>query len=220
MKEIVPYILYFHVFSGGVALLSGIGAIMTKKGRKKHILSGEIYFWAMFSVIITALVVGFYRDNIFLQTVAIFSFYMAFTGKRAVRYKKQISPKPIDWIVSIAALSIAAFMLYLAIVNGIRIGLSGVVPVLFLFGGILFIMTLQDLRKLRNKTFVKNQWLYTHIGRMGGSFIATFTAFLLTNVRFDPNWVVWLAPTLVGTPMIVYAIRSWKRKMTPKLKVK
>jgi len=196
--------------------LSGIGAIFTRKGHKKHILSGQVYFWAMFSVILTALFVGFYRNNIFLQTVAVFSFYMAFTGKRAVRYKKEINPQTIDWIVNIISISVAGFMVYLAIVNALRIGFAGLVPVLFVFGGILLAMSLSDLVKLRKRKFVKNEWLYTHIGRMGGSFIATTTAFLLTNIRFDPGWVVWLAPAAVGTPMIIYSIRNWKGKMKPR----
>lgn len=216
MEEIIQFILYFHVFSGGVALLSGIGAIATKKGHKKHKLSGNIYFWAMLSVITTALFVGFYRNNIFLQTVAVFSFYMAFTGKRALRYKKEICPEPIDWTVNLIALSVAIFMIYLAIVNALKIGFRGVVPVLFVFGGILLAMALQDIVKLRKRNFIKNKWLLTHIGRMGGSFIATTTAFLLTNIHFNPGWVVWLAPTLLGTPIIIYSIRKWRIKMSPK----
>lgn len=216
MKEIIQYILYFHAFSGGIALLSGIVAIATKKGSKKHILSGDIYYWAMFAVIVTGLIVGFYRNNVFLQTIAIFSFYMAFTGKRVLRFKKEVCPQFIDWVMNSLSILVAAFMLYLGIFNLLRVGFVGSIPMLLVFGGLLFVMTIQDFLKLLKKKFVKNDWLFTHIGRMGGSFIATSTAFLLTNIRMDPAWVVWLAPTFIGTPLIIYSSRKWKEKMQPK----
>jgi len=217
MEETIQYILYFHAFSGGIALLSGLLAIATKKGSKKHILSGEIYFWAMFSVIVTGLIVGFYRNNIFLQTIAVFSFYLAFTGKRVLRFKKAIVPQKIDWILLILAISVGGFMLYLGITNFLRVGFVGAIPMLLVFGGLLFWMGIEDGIGLWKKKFVKNEWLFKHIGRMGGSFIATSTAFLLTNIKFDPAWVVWLAPTFIGTPLITYSIRKWKKKMRPKL---
>ena len=69
---------------------------------------------------------------------------------------------------------------------------------------------------MKGKKFVKNAWLYDHISRMGGSFIATSTAFLLVNIQIEPVWVMWLLPTIVGTPMIVLASRNWKNKLEGK----
>jgi hypothetical protein len=43
---------------------------------------------------------------------------------------------------------------------------------------------------------------------MMGATIAVITAFLVVNVRFDPGWVVWLAPTVVLTPLIIV----WSRR--------
>lgn len=215
MKDLIQNILYFHAFSGGSALIFGIVAIATKKGSKAHINSGNIYFWSMFAVIITGLVVGFYRNNIFLQTIAIFSFYMAFTGKRVLRYKKEIKPQLIDWLVNFIALIGSLFMLYLGIINVLRIGFAGAVPMLLVFGLFLLMMSSEDLRRMWQKKFIKNNWLYTHIGRMGGSFIATSTAFLLVNITFDPAWIMWLLPTAVGTPMIINATKKWRKKMNP-----
>lgn len=215
MENIIQFILYFHAFSGSMALLSGLAAIATKKGSKKHIIGGQVYFWSMFLVIITGLIVGFYRDNLFLQTIAIFSFYMAFTGKRVLRYKKAIRPQPIDWFVSVVSIATGAFMLYLGVVNMIRIGFAGAVPMLLIFGAFLFTMALQDMVKMKRKKIIKNEWLFTHIGRMSGSFIATSTAFILVNVRFEPRWIVWLTPTIIGTPLIFYTVRKWNKKLNP-----
>ena len=214
MKDFIQYTLYLHAFSGGIALLSGLSAIFTKKGRKKHILSGKIYFWSMLVVIITGLIVGFYRGNIFLQTIAIFSFYMAFTGKRTLRNKKVIQPKAIDWVFNIVSMSTASFMLYLGFINLIRIGFAGAVPMLLIFGGLLFSMTFNDAKKMWKKKMVKNAWLLDHISRMGGSFIATSTAFLLVNTQVEPVWLMWLLPTIIGTPLIIASSRKWGKKLT------
>jgi hypothetical protein len=213
MKEAVQYVLYFHAFSGGIALLGGILAILTKKGSKNHTLSGEVYFYAMLSVVVTGLVVASYRDNLFLQTIAIFSFYMAFTGKRVLRNKKEVISSPLDWGFNIISMLCGVFMLYLVALNFGRIGFAGAMPMLLIFGSLLTWMTVQDAAKMWKKGWVKNDWLYTHIGRMGGSFIATSTAFLLTNIHFEPAWIVWLAPTAIGSPIIAVAIGKWKGKL-------
>ena len=213
MKEAVQYVLYFHAFSGGIALLGGILAILTKKGSKNHTLCGEVYFYAMLSVVVTGLFVASYRDNLFLQTIAVFSFYMAFTGKRAVRNKKEIVTSPLDWGFNIVSMLCGLFMLYLVVVNFSRIGFAGAIPMLLIFGLLLSWMTIEDAVKMWKKKWVKNHWLYTHIGRMGGSFIATSTAFILTNIRFEPRWIIWLAPTLIGVPLMIAAIGKWKVKL-------
>ena len=216
MKDLIQNILYFHAFSGGIALISGITAIVTKKGSRPHIKSGNIYFWSMLSVIITGLIVGFFRNNIFLQAIAIFSFYMAFTGKRVLRYKKEIRPTALDWSMNVLALLVSILMLAWGILILIQHGFVGAAPMLIVFGGLLFSMTLNDSRKLWKKKFVKNAWLLDHISRMGGSFIATSTAFLLVNTHIEPVWVMWLLPTVVGTPLIMVSTSKWKKKMTPK----
>ncbi|MFT4755599.1 MAG: hypothetical protein ACI91R_000232 [Vicingaceae bacterium] len=213
MKDFVQYVLYSHAFSGGIALLGGILAILTKKGSKNHTLSGEIYFYAMLSVVLTGLFVASFRGNLLLQTIAIFSFYMAFTGKRVLRNKKEVVRSWLDWGFNILSMLCGFFMLYLVAVNFGRIGFAGAMPILLIFGGLLTWMTVQDAVKMWKRKWVKNDWLYTHIGRMGGSFIATSTAFLLTNIHFEPAWIVWFAPTVIGSPIMAVAIGKWKVKL-------
>ncbi len=216
MENFIQYTLYLHAFSGGIALISGLIAIFTKKGQKVHVRSGLVYFWSMLSVIITGLIVGFYRENIFLQCIAIFSFYMAFTGKRFLRNKKDINPKFIDWFVGALSSSVGVTMLAFGVYYLIKIGFKSLVPMLLVFGFLLSWMTLEDLRKMYLKQFVKGAWLLNHISRMGGSFIATSTAFLLVNTSIEPTWIMWLLPTAIGTPMIIISSRTWRKKLNLK----
>lgn len=40
---------------------------------------------------------------------------------------------------------------------------------------------------------------------MGGAYIATVSAFLVVNVSFIPQPILFIGPTLPGTPLIVWA---------------
>ena len=42
---------------------------------------------------------------------------------------------------------------------------------------------------------------------------AISTAFLLINISFEPRWVVWLAPTAIGSPLMAAAIGKWKVRL-------
>jgi hypothetical protein len=80
----------------------------------------------------------------------------------------------------------------------------------------MLVFTIRDFFTMKNPENFNprtKMWLIRHIGMISGAFIATFTAFLLTNVRIDPMWIVWLAPTVVGTIFITYSIRTWKQKL-------
>lgn len=213
MEKIIAITLFIHATAGGLALISGLLAIYFKKGKKKHIISGRIYFWSMLVVIVSGLLVGWYRNNLFLQAIAVFSFYLAFTGKRLLRYKSKVNPQFIDWLANAVAIGVAIAMLYFSIRIMLMAGFAGPAPMLLVFGSILLAMSSSDLIKMISKKWVRNAWLFDHIGRMSGSFIATVTAFLVVNIQLDPAWVLWLLPTIIGTPMIVGTSILWRRKL-------
>ena len=52
-----------------------------------------------------------------------------------------------------------------------------------------------------------------HLNLMLGGTIATTTAFIVTIDPFSILWLNWIAPTIVGTPIIIYFSR---RELTKK----
>lgn len=216
MTTLIQILLYIHALAGGVSLLTGLAAIFSAKGGKAHRFSGLIYYWAMLFVVISGLIVGAYRGNIFIQTIAVFSFYMVFTGRRVLRHKKSLRPSALDWTFNLLSMLTAIGMLLFAAHIILRFGFKGMSPVLLVFGSLLLTMVVQDFIKLKRKKFVKNAWLFDHIGRMGGSYIATVTAFMVVNIDFSPQWLIWLLPTFVGTPILIKTSNSWRKKLTPK----
>lgn len=57
-------------------------------------------------------------------------------------------------------------------------------------------------------------WLPWHIGGMGGSYIALTTALLVVNVG-ETLPIVWLVPTIVGSPIIAWVIHEVDRGRRP-----
>ena len=75
-----------------------------------------------------------------------------------------------------------------------------------IFGLFMFLLAFEDLRVFVGKKQIDNDvplqtryWFQNHISRMGGSYIATVTAFLVVNnPPFIPGLVVWIAPGVIG----------------------
>ena len=79
-------------------------ALAPAKGGQQHKRWGMVYLWSMGVVAATALPMALYRPVLFLALVAVFSFYMAFSGYRATKLKELVkggSAQPIDWIAAI-----------------------------------------------------------------------------------------------------------------------
>jgi hypothetical protein len=53
-------------------------------------------------------------------------------------------------------------------------------------------------------------WLRIHVVGQGGSYIAMTTALLVVNLGRGSFWA-WVLPTLVGTPLIIWAVRRISR---------
>lgn len=215
------FFLFIHIISGFTALISGTVTIFSKKGKGRHVLAGQVYLWSMTSVAITALYLSVVRPNIFLLLISIFSFYMTWSGYRAIHWKN----KPMDRIPYVFNLALTGgvalsglVMIGVPVISWTGIKIAPVVSqfgtILLVFGLINTTMAGLDLINLfRPSRGSKFWWMYQHIGRMGGAFISTVTAFLVVNITFLPDLVVWLAPTVIGSPLIGWATRKYRLKL-------
>ncbi len=197
--------LYAHIAAGGTALLSGLVAILTAKGGKLHKASGKVFFAAMLAVAISALVIAVAKGNSFLLAIGVFSFYLNYFGYRVLK-NRDAKFKWLDWVVVLFSVAAAVYM-----VSSKQIVLTafGVLLVYLLAGNIL--PQLQSAEKIKE---VRRKRVLSHLGYMTGTYIATLTAFLVVNINFvKPGWIVWLLPTAVGLPVIIYYNKVWKKKL-------
>ena len=211
-------LLLLHIAGGTVGLISGTIAASVHKGTPGHKLSGKFFFWGMLVASIAALLLSNLPDhhNIFLFAVGGFTFYMISSGYRIVFLKRKgmKSFSIIDYTIFLFGAGFGVFLLYMGIYNIINGNNFGMVPCVFGFVCIGFAKN--DYIMIFRNVPVKEIWIHSHIVRMMGAMIASYTAVLVVNVKMEPNWVLWLAPTLVGTFLITFFIRKYAPK-APKL---
>ncbi len=204
MEKFSSIALIFHVISGFSALLFGLIAIVTKKGKKTHKKTGLIFFYSMLVVSISGLLVSLIRDNQFLFFISIFTFFMNYFGYRSI-VNKNLTYNKLDYFVLIISALNTILMIYTLNI------------ILLVFGGISLSLVINEIRIIfrirKNEQLPKLTWLRRHIGMMIGTYIATSTAFLIVNVNdFEPAWIPWLAPTFILSPLIFY----FSKKFIPK----
>ena len=102
-----------HVVAGVTTLISGLlAAFFGKKGGKLHRQVGLVFYWSMFWIFISALlIISFVRFSAFLLVIAVFSWYMTFSGVRVLKLKKTMMAKPVDWTAAIITLLSGLFFI-------------------------------------------------------------------------------------------------------------
>ena len=199
-------LLAIHVSAGTVSLLSAALALFSGKGKRLHLNAGNIYFWGMLGVFLTAIPMSMLTGNIFLFLIAVFSFYLAFAGRRFAKNRTGLAER-IDWI----AVSLMLF-------SGMGMWGSAVwfftqdnsqYIVLVVFGLLALILGYADFNAHKSKTAKGKERIARHLSNMLGGTIAVVTAVLVVNVQMEPVWVPWVLPTAVMTPVIVW----WNRKV-------
>ncbi len=223
---LITILLISHVAAGTIALLIGLVPMFSKKGSSLHNRTGRVYVWCMTYVAATAALLfvlqSFTIFRLFLAGIAVFSFYLSTTGWRAVKQKKT-GFTPVDkWLtygtlfVSLGMISYGLFLITRS---------ASFMSILFTFFGVLtLVFASRDLFLFR-KPVEKMHWFFQHFTRMGGSYIAAFTAFLVNNngrmlPTGTPEWVYlsgWIAPSIIGGMLIGRTVAYYKKKFAGKV---
>ena len=203
-------LLIIHISAGAIALLSAALAVSSAKGKKRHILSGRTYFWSMVAIFLTAIPMSIINSNIFLFLIAIFSFYLAFSGMRFTKNRQGVATS-IDWIAVSVMILTGLGMWALAVIYFTNNNSQYIT--LFVFGFIAIALGYEDYKSHKNKTAIGTVRIAKHLTNMMGGTIAVITAVLVVNVNIEPVWIWWLLPTVVITPISIY----WNKKVLSSL---
>ena len=217
------FLIISHVVAGGLSLVTGLlAAFAGKKGGKLHRQVGAFFFWSMCWIFISAvLIISFVRFSGFLLVIAVFSFYMNFSGTRVLKIKKTNTVQKIDWIAAIVTMIFGLGMVglgiyYLVQTENVTMGY------LCLFFGFFTTNTARinytGFKKIGEAH--KMWWWFSHMNLMVGSLIASITAFLVLNGRIfnlpsEMAWIPWVLPAIIGSPLTSY----WANKYRKQFKV-
>ena len=199
-------LLAIHVVAGNLALFSAAGAVVFAKGGRAHAWAGRAFALGMTTIFLTAVPMTLMRPNLFLLLVALFNFYLVSTGWLRAKNRSGV-PKPAEWALAGAMALVAIGMAgrgAMMLSAGVSMGV-----VLIAFAAIGGFFAFRDLSGLRAHAFRGKERIVSHLSRMLGGMIGAITAFVVTNVRFEPAFVLWLLPSAVLTPVIVY----WSRRV-------
>ena len=202
-------LLIVHIVAGFAALTAAVVATLTKTldlAHKWHVYSGTVFFWGMLVVFLTALPLAVIRPNTFLFLIAFLSFYFALAGWRFATNRRG-TPRPVDWISASVMTFAALVMIMFGVFMLSRSNMNGIT--MLALGGIGAGLSMADLRTLRGGGAKGPERIAQHLTMMLAGAIATITAFVVTNVRVQPAFIVWLAPTVVITPIIIV----WSRRI-------
>lgn len=207
-------ILICHIVAGFISLFLGTFILIRKKGDKIHKKLGKIFAIAMVSNGLLAFVLSYIHPNLFLFIVGVFSIYLTITGYRAISLKnisKDERPKLFDYIVTLLMFLASFVFLYFGICYLLKSEIFGIV--LCLFGLISMRLCFIDYKRYKKTAQEdKLQWLKNHLGRMSGAYIASFTAFLVVNNTYLPDYLAWSLPGIVGVFFIFRTIRKLDAK--------
>ena len=205
----MEFLLPIHIIAGTIALFCAAMSVLSEKGKKVHVLSGRTYFWGMATIFLTAIPMSIISSNIFLFLIAIFSFYLAFAGMRFARNRKGVATA-LDWIaVNLMILSGLGMLILSAIffTND-----NSQYIVLLVFGFLASRLGYADLMSYKNNTATGKERISRHLTNMMGGTIAVITAVLVVNPPFEPEWIWWVLPTVLITPVIFW----WNFKILKK----
>lgn len=203
--------LAVHVLTGAVALLAGLAAIATRKGGPRHNRAGKLYGLSMAGVVLTAVPLSVGTSNWFLFAISVFSGYLVAAGYRIVvrRRARLTAPTRVDDALHGSMLLTSVGMIaggaYGSVTGAMALG-----EVLLVFGAIGGGLAARELRQLRRPRDDRTPWFSRHIAFMGGAYISTVTATITVNLTGLPAPARWLGPTVVGVPLIFYAIDRYR----------
>ncbi len=213
MEPTIRMLIYIHALTGGIGLITGFWALAAGKGLKVHKSVGKIFSWSLgfsagLSLIIAVLP---NHHNPFLFLIGVFTLYLIGAGNRALKLKdsKLQNVAITDKILSGGMFLFAVIMVFkggFAYFNNQAIGL-----LYFFFGVIAGLLAGRDLVLFRDFAKARKMWLRTHLTRMIAALIASVTAFMVAGLSLN-SLAAWIAPTVVGTGVIIY----WLRRVSPK----
>ncbi len=224
METLSKGLLGIHIFSGFLSLVIFWIPMFTKKGGKNHRKLGQIYVKLMWVVVITSfllsvknLYIGRTNVGLFLGFIAFLTANPLWYGIAVLKNKKKLSP---SYKRNHFLFQVLVFVLGVSLLTyGIYLGGSGSASLFLIFGILGFTNIVPIVNELRNPQETTN-WFKDHYVGMISSAIAAYTAFFVFGASkflgelLSGNWQVvpWVAPTVVGTFILLYMRKYYEKR--------
>jgi len=214
MENFASVSILIHAALGGIALLAGSFAVVSKKGSGIHKRAGIIFYYSLLISITMSLFIAVMpgHESPFLFSIGIFSAYFILIGKRALNYKKNIANIGLDKLLIIMMILTGLVMITYPLLLYKEMN-----TVLAVFGTVAIVTAVLDWVVITNENRRKKEWLIIHASRITGGYIASITAFMVVNNMLPGVWD-WFVPGIVGSFYIGYWVYTLKRQLAKNTK--
>ena len=225
---------WLHVIAGVLTLGSMGIPLLTRKGGRIHRQAGWVFVVCMAFLSLSSMwlcvcaMLGFQGESVtgrgvmsaefgaFLFVISLLTGHSVFCGIRVLKQKRRTSPlrNPLDWAFDLS--------LGLGSVGLLVWGISTGSVLLIGFGVLGTLSAWRHIRLMQSVPTDKQYWWYTHMSAMIGGCIGALSAFLVINSEQFPTavqaavpaWVFWLAPTILGVPVLIRWRAHYRRKFS------
>ncbi|MES2388860.1 MAG: hypothetical protein V4543_12735 [Bacteroidota bacterium] len=216
-------LLWLHIIAGTLALVIGAIPIIVPKGKPIHKVAGKVFLYLMFAAAVSGAVLGIVVGNMLLIFIGLFSFYLTYTGYRALKLRRLVPDFRITGLDAVYipfSMLTGLLMFSLGLIDGtLTYRLN---PVMLIFGAFMFLNAGLDIRnyfRWKAGSKIKEQYaeircamMRMHIGRSIGSYIAAMTAFFVVNRVFPQEvyYANWFLPSVLFVPVIIRFSRKFR----------
>lgn len=198
-----------HIAAGVAAFVVAPIALASVKGGRTHRRWGYVYLIGMTFATLSAAVLAATTDNTFFTFVGLFSFYLGFSGYRAVG--KRAGVRWFDWAVGAGIALTMLGMLGYGALGVVREGWF-FLP-LVVFGLIGLFVAGRDLWQMARPPADRHAWFFGHMIGMVSSAAAAMSAVSVTNFKFLPPIPRILWPGTLAIPLLVVWVLWYRRKL-------
>lgn len=197
-------LLAIHIAAGGLSVLTGLAALVLRKGGKRHRTMGDIFVVAMVVMGATAAALGRDAGNLFAGGMTI---YMVTTAWLAARRRDRESGV-YEIIAFVVAVAIGLACCYGAalLVMGVRKADNPfIVPVSLIVSGAVVLAALGDLSVVLRRGLAGAQRRARHLWRMCFGFFIALGSFTAQGAQALPSWLP-RQQLLLGSMLLVLAV--------------
>jgi hypothetical protein len=207
-------LLLLHVTAGIVGILSGVVAIIFRKGSRRHGLAGNVFVVAMLTLSASATYLALMKSQMTNVTGGALTFYLVGTAWWTAR-RREGAPGMIDWIGLALALSVGG-VLFTWGIEAVRspTGLAYGYPagLHFFWAFVAFVSGAGDIRILVRGGIFGRQRIVRHLWRMCLALFMATASFFLGQQKVFPAYlqgapIFWVLAFFPLPVMIFWLVR-------------
>jgi hypothetical protein len=217
-------ILALHIAGGSVAMIAGTVALALRKGGRRHVVAGNIFFVAMLvmagigAVVAPFLLTAQGNPKLFDSIAGFFTCYLVVTGWLTVRRKAGTIGR-----AEVAAFVFASLLAVTTILLGTRT--AGDAGGYYGLGGVIALAAAFDLKVILNRGIAGTPRIARHLWRMCLALFVAVGSFFLGQQRVMPEFMQgspWLSvpPLAVLAMMLFWLLKLRLAKIVAKIVAK